>query len=155
MVPIIGIDLLCLVPDGFKQIGISILNKALLVERGFTQVEGEDFHETFALVAKLVTVRCLLAIANGKGWLVYQLDVNNTFLRGGLEEKIYMKIPQGFAKNGETKVCKMRKSLYGLRQASRNWYQKFTSVLIKIGFRQSKADHSLLIFCGKGHFLVP
>ncbi|KAK3032613.1 hypothetical protein RJ639_036573 [Escallonia herrerae] len=128
--------------------------KARLVAKGYTQIEGLDFHETFAQVAKLVTVRCLLAIASIKKWELHQLDVNNAFLHGDLEEEVYMKIPQGFSKQGENRVCRLQKSLYGLRQASRNWYHKFTQSLLVVGFIQSQSDHSLFTFARKGSFLA-
>ncbi|KAK3027225.1 hypothetical protein RJ639_041643 [Escallonia herrerae] len=128
--------------------------KARLVAKGYTQIEGLDFHETFAPVAKLVTVRCLLAIASIKKWELHQLDVNNAFLHGDLEEEVYMKIPQGFSKQGENRVCRLQKSLYGLRQASRNWYHKFTQSLLVVGFIQSQSNHSLFTFARKGSFLA-
>ncbi|KAJ0454405.1 putative RNA-directed DNA polymerase [Helianthus annuus] len=127
--------------------------KARLVAKGFTQMEGIDFHDTFAPVAKLVTVRCLLVVAVKKEWHTHQLDVNNAFLHGDLHEDIYMKRPQGFRKQGDNRVCKLKKSLYGLKQASRNWYQKFTTPLQRLGFKQSKADHALFLF-KKGEIFV-
>ncbi|GJS25460.1 putative RNA-directed DNA polymerase [Tanacetum coccineum] len=90
---------------------------------------------------------------NGEVESVHQLDVNNVFLHGDLHEEVYMRIPQGYEKGGGTKVCRLRKSLYGLKQASRNWYQKFTSALLQLNYKQSAADHSLFIY-NKGKVFV-
>lgn len=85
----------------------------------------------------------MLAIAATKGWRLHRFDVHNAFLHGDLHEGVYMTIPPGFTRQGENQVCKLNKSLYGLKQAGRNWFQKFSQGLFHIGFSQSKANYSL------------
>lgn len=129
-----AIDSKCVYKIKYKPNGEIEQYKARLVAKGFTQIKGIEFHETFAPVAKLVIVRILLAVVAKKNWAIHQLDINYAFFHGDLREYVYMKVPQGFEKQGDNRVCKLCKLLYGLRQASRNWYYKFTKALLCIGF---------------------
>ncbi|GKF17336.1 ribonuclease H-like domain-containing protein, partial [Tanacetum coccineum] len=105
--------------------------KARLVAKGFSQKEGFDYDESFSLVVKMVTVRCLVSIVVVNGWSLYLLDVNNAFLYGDIIEDVYMTLPDGCTSESKSKVCKLNKSLYGLKQASRQCNAKLTAALIE------------------------
>jgi hypothetical protein len=90
--------------------------KARLVAKGYSQKEGEDFFDTYSSIARMTTIRVLLSLVASYGLLVHQMDVKIAFLNGELDEKIYMEQPNGFVVKGqESKVCRLLKSLYGLK----------------------------------------
>jgi hypothetical protein len=116
--------------------------KVRLVAKGYSHVERIDFGEIFSPVAKLTSIRFLLYVVVAFDFEVEQMDVNNAFLHEDLEEEIYMKQPEGFAVKGKKElVCKLKKSLYGLKQSPRMWYQKFDTYMLGLGFTRSKEDH--------------
>jgi hypothetical protein len=121
--------------------------KGRLVAKGFKQKYGIDYEDTFSPVVKIATVRLVLSLAVARGWCLRQLDVQNAFLHGILEEEVYMKQPPGFENsNASHLVCKLDKAIYGLKQAPRAWYSRLSTKLISLGFRASKSDTSLFIY---------
>ena len=105
--------------------------KARLVARGFTQEYEIDYEETFAPVARLSSVRTLIAISAARRWPLFQMDVKNAFLNGELAEEVYMKLPPGYSQppGFPNRVCRLRRALYGLKQAPRAWFEKFNSTI--------------------------
>ena len=120
--------------------------KAHLVAKGYAQTYGIDFEETFNLVAKMATMRVVIAMAVTKGWELQQMDVKNAFLNGYLQEEVHMKQLEGYVyPNFPHYVCKLKKALYGLKQAQRACTDRMRKFLQSIGFEISKADHSLYV----------
>ena len=118
--------------------------KARLVARGFEQRDGVDYLETFAPVVRWETIRILVAIAVHLGWPIHQLDVLTAFLNGILKEDVYMNQPPGFVKPGqEHLVCKLHRSLYGLKQSPRAWYARLHAALLAWKLTQSASDPNL------------
>ena len=122
--------------------------------KGFSQIEGIDFFETFSPVVKMATIRVILALASINRWELQQLDVSNAFLHGDLSEEVYMSIPPGLSGYSSSQCCKLKKSLYGLEQASQKWYEKLSDLLISSGYKQTHADHSLFIKNVDGKFIA-
>ena len=118
--------------------------KARLVAKGFTQKEGIDYTYTFSPVSKKDSLRIILALVAHFDLELQLMDVKTTFLNGDLEEEVYMKQPEGFSSSdGEHLVCKLKKSIYGLKQASRQWYLKFHEVICSFGFEENIMDQCI------------
>ena len=146
-------------PEGRKVIGMKWIyrtklnvdnsinkHKARLVVKGYAQIFGVDYSDTFAPIVRLDIIRLLLAISAQKGWKVFQLDVKSAFLNGVLQEEIYVEQPDGFVIQGaEDKVYLLQKALYGLKQAPRAWYSRIDEHLLNLGFVKSLSEATLYV----------
>lgn len=129
-----------------KPDGTIAKHKARLVAKGFMQKKGLNYEEVFAPVARMETVRLIVALASWWNWTLWQLDVKSAFLNGPLEEEIYIQQPQGFISTGkESKVLKLRKALYGLKQAPRAWNKRIDTFLVHSGFMKCTSEHGVYV----------
>ena len=118
-------------------------------------MEGIDFDETFALVARLESIRILLAITSHLNFKLYQMDVKSAFLNRMFQEKVYVEQPKGFVDpHRPDDVYKLKKALYGLKQAPRAWYEMLAAYLIEHGFKRGFVDTTLFIWNDKNYFVV-
>jgi hypothetical protein len=124
--------------------GLVVRNKARLVVKGFSQVEGLDFGETFAPVARLKAIRMLLAYTSHHDIKLYQMDVKSAFLNDNISELVYVKQPLKFEDpRNMNHVYRLKKALYGLKQAPRAWYERLSGLLVKQGFKIGRVDTTL------------
>ena len=115
-----------------------------MVAKGYTQQYSLDYYDTFSPVTKIAYVRLLLSMSAMRSWLIFQLDIKNAFLHGDLVEEVCMEQPPGFIAQGESGlVCKLRRSLYSMKQSPRAWFSRFSSVVEELGMIQSTKDHSV------------
>jgi hypothetical protein len=123
-----------------------VRNKACLVAQGYSQVEGLDFGETFAPIARLEAIRILLAFAASKGFKLYQMNVKSALLNGVIQEEVYVRQPPGFESlKYPDRVYKLLKALYGLKQASRAWYARLKTVLLEHGYVMGSVERPSLL----------
>nr|GFB09196.1 retrovirus-related Pol polyprotein from transposon TNT 1-94 [Tanacetum cinerariifolium] len=128
------------------ELGGILKDKARLVARGYRQEEGIDFEESFALVARLEAIRIFLACVAHMNMVVYQMDVKIAFLNGNLPEEVYVSQPDGFVDpDNPNHVYKLKKALFGLKQAPRAWYDMLSSFLISQDFSKGSVDPTLVI----------
>ena len=141
-------------PEGIKPIGCKWVfkkktdmdgnvqtYKGRLVAKGFRQIHGIDYDETFSPVAMIKSIRILIAVAAFHDYEIWQMDVKTAFLNGKLEEDVYMTQPEGFVTpENARKVCKLQRSIYGLKQASRSWNLRFNEAIQEFGFIRNEDE---------------
>ncbi|GJZ66163.1 zinc finger, CCHC-type containing protein [Tanacetum coccineum] len=159
---------LAILPDNQKAIGLKwvfktkrdadgkiIKHKARLVAKGYVQEHGIDYDEVFAPVARMETVRLILALSAYHGWEVHHLDVKSAFLHGELKEEVYVTQPEGFKKPGnENKVYRLVKALYGLKQAPRAWNMKLDQTLKSLDFKKCTLEQAIYTKISKDSMLL-
>jgi hypothetical protein len=132
-----------------------VRNKAHLVAQGYSQVEGLGFGETFVPVARLETIRILLAFAASKGFKLYQMDVKSVFLNDVIQEEVYVRHPLSFeSPKYLDRVYKLSKALYELKQASRAWYARLKTFLLEHGYVMGSVDKTLFTLNHDTDFLL-
>jgi hypothetical protein len=132
-----------------------VRNKSRLVAQGYSQVEGLDFGETFALVARLEAIRILLAFATSKGFKLYQMDVKSAFLNDVIQEEVHVRQPPGFENSKyPNRVYKLSKALYGLKQVPRVWYARLKMFLLEHGYVMGSVDKTLFTLNHVTDFLL-
>jgi hypothetical protein len=156
------------IPDGAKRVGCKWVYKtkydskgkierfkARLVAKCFTQRKGIDYTETFSPVSKKDSFQIVMVLVAHYDLELHQMDVKTAFLNGGLQENVYMAQPEGFVmEDKEHMRCKLKKSIYGLKQASRQWYLKFDEVIKKFGFIENQVDNCIYIKINGGMFII-
>lgn len=135
--------------------GCVVKHKARYVAKGFSQIYGENYSETFAPTVSYSSIRAMLAFAAKENLAIQQIDIKTAFLNSPIEEEVYVEQPEGFLISGrETYVCKLKRCLYGLKQASRAWNQHITAILLKLGFNQSEQDPCIFYHKEKQEYLM-
>eukprot|EP00253_Pinus_taeda_P032168 PITA_32168 len=118
--------------------------KARFVAKGYAQKEGIDYVETFTSAARYTSIRSVISLAAQLGWEIHQMNLKISFLKGLIEEEVYIEQPEGFNTHEKsTHVCRLKKALYGLKKAPRAWYGRIDNYLQRLGFIKSDADPNL------------
>eukprot|EP00253_Pinus_taeda_P017191 PITA_17191 len=127
----------------------------ILISEDKSVVEGIDYDETFAPVARYSSISSILALSTHMGWKIDQMDVKTTFLNGMIEEEVYIEKPEGFETfNREPHVYWLKRALYGIKQAPHAWYTRIDSYFIELGFTKSEADANLYHIVVEGKLLI-
>ncbi|GJR54081.1 retrovirus-related pol polyprotein from transposon TNT 1-94 [Tanacetum coccineum] len=135
--------------------GIVSQNKARLVAQGYNQQEGIDYDETYALVARLESIRILLAYTCALDFKLFQMDVKSAFLNGFINEEVYLALPSGFIDfEKQDHVYKPKKALYGLKQATKAWYDKLKAFLVKHEYKMGRVDNTRFTKKKSSNFII-